>query len=238
MYSLPEKQDKLLKMIGELDAQERAGINPVRNNIIAFLIVLIWIMGIVGFTLNFIGYRSDGLVVMSLIVIVLSGSLILSYYNLKIGYYLSILSFAGVSGYLIYYYGPQNIPLTILFDSITIFVYANLFGRNGYIVGSVVFVAKALSIYLFFQQDKTIETIIAEIVNMLAIGIIPVLLLSISQVSRRAKKQEIRAEILALQNQELVGSWGTMLGGANQKVPLQVQNSLTQTAAPIPNVGS
>lgn len=225
MYSLPEEQNKLLKQMGEIDAQERAGIVPVRSNIILFLIFLLWSIATFALFLNIAGIRNDGFYLVLGGVLVVTMFLALAYYNLKFAYYLTCIALLGISGYATYKSGFNNTELLILIDSIIIFTFANLFGRNGYILASLIFVTKAVVIYWFFQQDKTIETIVSQAVNLLAIGIIPVLMLSVSKASRRAKKQEIRAEIIALQNQDLVSSWGSTFSATqNTQAPVASPN--------------
>lgn len=231
MYSLPDEQNKLLKQLGEIDAQERSGLIPVRSNITLFLIFFLWTVAVLTLVLNIAGLRSDGFYMVIGIVLAISIFLALSYYNIKIGYYLTCLALLGVAGYATKVSNLQNTTLLILIDSVIIFTFANLFGRNGYIIGGIIFATKAIVIYLFFQSDKTVETLVSQVFNMLAIGIIPVLMLSISKVSRRAKKQEIRAEILALQNQDLVSSWGSMFdntGAVMQNMPPQQPPQPTQ----------
>jgi hypothetical protein len=54
---------------------------------------------------------------------------------------------------------------------------------------------------------------------------------STSKVSIRAKKAEIRAQILALQNQDLIGSWGSMFS-------TQTQNNQQNSASNFQNNNS
>ena len=93
MYSLPDEQNKLLKEMGELDAQERAGLIPVRSNINLFLIFLVWFFGTVGVILNITGNRTDGIPLLIGICIGLSFFLILAYYNISFGFYLATIGF-------------------------------------------------------------------------------------------------------------------------------------------------
>ncbi len=210
MYSLPDEQNKLLKEMGDLDAQERAGILPVRNNLNLFLLFFTWVIGIVAVALNLLGQRGDGIQTILVFVLIASASLSLAYYNKKFGYYLSIVVYMALAGYVTYTSNFQNTPVVILLGALTVFVFANQFGRSGFTMGLILGTLKALSIFFFASEKREYEVLIAEIINMFSIGIIPVLMLSISKVSRKAKKAEIRAEILALQNQDLLSSWGSM----------------------------
>jgi hypothetical protein len=216
MYSLPEEQNKLLKEMSEIEAQERAGILPVRNNLTLFLIGLSWTIGTVAIILNTFGIRQDNTYVIIGITIGISACLAISYYGYKIGLYLTAIAFTPLSLLISRVAGFENTAFVILLDSIALFAYSNLFGRNGYIIGSAIFLTKIILIGLYGPHAESLESLLSQVVNTLAIGIIPVLMHSTSRVSIKAKKQEIRAQILALQNQDLIGSWGNMFSGAKQ----------------------
>lgn len=225
MYSLPDEQNKLLKEMGELDAQERAGILPIRNNLNLLLIAFVWAVGIFATIFNLTGLRNDGIQVILITTLVISSSFILAYYNKTFGFYLSVLTFTAGALYLSYTSNFTNTPLIILIDSVAVFVIANQFGKAGFIMGFTLFALKAIGQHFLKSQMNNIDELIAQVINIFAIGIIPVLMISISKVSIKAKKSEIRAEILALQNQELVGSWGNMFETPRQQAP-QVQNTI------------
>lgn len=230
MYSLPDEQNKLLKSMGDLDAQERAGILPVRNNLNLLLIAFTWAVGIAATIFNVTGQRNDGIQTILIITLIISACFILAYYNWKIGYYLSTLAFIAGASYLSYLFKFENTPLVVLIDSVAVFVMANQFGRNGFILGFLLFGGKVLALHYMSSQMNNIDELIAQLINIFAIGIIPVLMISISKVSRKAKKAEIRAEILALQNQDLVGSWGSLFDTPNTNAYSQPPQPQVQPA--------
>jgi len=236
MYSLPDEQNKLLKQLGEIDSQERTGLIPVRSNITLFLIFFIWTIATIDVILNLTGQRNDGLYIIIGIALTLSFLLILCYYNLKFGYYLASIAVIAISFFITRNSNFENTVLVVLIDSVALFTISNLFGKNGYITGAIIFLAKIVGIHFFIQNNSNIETLISQSVNILAIGVIPVLMLSISKVSRRAKKQEIRAEILALQNQDLVSSWGSMFDKTTATLQGSPSNvySMPQPTSPTP----
>lgn len=215
MQSLPDEQNKLLKEMGDLDAQERAGILPVRSNLNLLLIVFTWTIAIVATILNVLGQRTDGVQTILIMTLVASAGLIISYYNKVIGYYLAAITFLALNLYITYTSNFEITAIIVLFDSLVVFVFANEFGRNGFILGLLLVTGKLVGIFFWKDTSRSYDILIAEIVNIFAIGIIPVLMLSISKVSRKAKKAEIRAEILSLQNQDLIGNWGTMFDRPN-----------------------
>jgi hypothetical protein len=205
---LPAEQDKLLKELNDIDAQERAGVLPERSNINLFLIMLVWVLGTFLAVLAITRNQSDLLYQILVLCIVLSFSLMGSFYNKRWGFYTSCVIALVVNGYVSYKYFDNTNEFVHLVDGITIFLFANQLGKRGYITASVLAAAKVAVLFYLKPGDRAIEDAISSIISMCLIGIIPVLMASISRASRRAKKQEVRAEILSLQNQDLIKSWG------------------------------
>jgi membrane-associated HD superfamily phosphohydrolase len=206
--ALPAEQDALLKELNDIDAQERAGILPERSNINLFLIVLIWAFGTFLAILTIVRQQNDLLYQILALCLLVSFALMGAFYNKKWGFYLSCIIALAINLYVTYQYKNQYGGFLTLVDGLTIFIFSNQLGKRGYIGSATLMVAKMVVLYLFFADVKNIEDIVSNIITIVIVGVIPVLLASISRASRRAKKQEIRAEILSLQNQDLIKSWG------------------------------
>jgi hypothetical protein len=206
--ALPAEQDKLLKDLNDIDAQERAGILPERSNINLFLIILIWAFGTFLAILTIIRQQTNLLYQILGLCLLMSFGLMGAFYNKKWGFYASCLFALAINFYVTYQYKNQYSGFLTLVDGLTIFIFANELGRRGYFVSAILMVSKMAGLYYFFPQTRNLEDIVSNVITIIIIGIIPVLLASISRASRRAKKQEIRSEILSLQNQDLIKSWG------------------------------
>ena len=227
MYSLPDEQNKLLKEMGDLDAQERSGIIPVRSNLNLLLLVFSWVIAIIFTIINILAGITDSIQFILIITIVVSIALILSYYNKRVGFYLSAIAFLAANLYGTYASNYQVNAIIVLLDSLVVFVFANQFGKYGFIFGYSIVLAKLIGLF-FFNENGKYDELVAQAINIFAIGIIPVLMLSISKVSRKAKKAEIRAQILSLQNQDLIGNWGSMF---DQQKPQQIPSTSPENFA-------
>ncbi len=234
MQTLPAEQNRLLKAMNEIDAQERAGVIPLRSNVNLGLIFAIWILTTVLSAISISQGRPNDLISLGGFVLIATISFALAYYNKNFGFYLSaIMAIVGNIYSTVAF--TQTSDLATLFNAITVFIVANQFFMRGYIFASIIVIAKILVIYFIRDTNTPLEAIFAQVITILTVGIIPVLMLSISKVSIRAKKQEIRAEILSLQNQDLISSWGPLFerGAApTSAVPTTVIQTTTTTTPP------
>jgi hypothetical protein len=217
MIRLPEDQDKLLKELNVIDSQDRLGIRPERNNINLFLVVLIWLFGIIASIFFILSKQSEYISQIFGLCVAISIGLIASFYNKTWGFYWACLFALIFDGYINYQYDPTYISaVTTLADGLTVFIISNQFGRKGLIAASILVISKLTFLFFSYSDTSRTDDYLASVINILTIGSIPVLLSSISQFSRKARKQEIRAAILSLQNQDLLSSWQDFYKGAEQ----------------------
>jgi len=207
MITLPAEQDRLLKELNNIDAQDRLGIRPERNNINIFLVILIWLFGIIISVITIFNHQSFYVSRIILFCSSISIGLIGAFYNKTWGFYIACICALAFNIYANLQYPRYHSDVTTLMDGLTIFIFANQFGKYGYVTGLTIILAKVS--YIFFQYGElyNIDNYFATMINVISLGFLPVLLESISKFSRKARKQEIRAEILSLQNQDLLGSW-------------------------------
>ncbi len=214
--TLPIEQDRLLKDLNDIDAQERHGILPERSNINLFLIILIWVFGTFMAVLTVFRQQPNLLYQILALCFSVSFALMGAFYNKIWGYYASCFFALTINLYVTYQYRQNYGGFMLLVDGLTIFLFSNELGKKGYITSSLLIVIKMAVVLYFFRQIVNPEDIVANTITMVIVGVIPVLLASISRASRRAKKQEIRAEILSLQNQDLIKSWGDFYQSGSQ----------------------
>ena len=219
MIALPAEQDKLLKELNDIDTQERLGILPERSNLNLIMLCLIWVFAVIVSVILILKkeqhYINGILIVCSLLSIGLIGS----FYNKKWGFFLSAVFALEANYYITTLYTNRFSHVITLTDALTVFIFANHFHKKGYIAASAILIPKTVILYFLFKNKiPDGENVVASIVIMLTIGIIPVLLTSLSKVSRKARKQEIRSEILSLQNQDLLNSWQDFYQAPKQPV--------------------
>jgi hypothetical protein len=85
-----------------------------------------------------------------------------------------------------------------------------------------------LVIYIVFPGGRYPHNIISTLINTLSLGIIPILLQSRGEEVRTARKEELKAEILAIENQELIENFAQKY---NKQSPAQ-PNDVTQSSNP------
>lgn len=227
---LPENQNSLLKEMQEIDAQEKSGIIPIRNNLNLILIFTTWGLGILMSILSIVTKTPEDLNFIIIACLSLTGVFALAYYNIKAGFYLVCIVAVLVDIISIWTFPELTNEFRILFGGIAVFSLANQFYYQGYFVGIVIVYAN-LIVFRLINQFVNIESMIAELLIISTIGFIPILTLSISRVSRIAKKQEIRAEILSLQNQELISNWGETLRPQTKTETFKVNQELPETTS-------
>ncbi|MFW5720029.1 MAG: hypothetical protein ACOCXT_03325 [Candidatus Dojkabacteria bacterium] len=222
---LPEEQEKLLRELNLLDTQERHGILPERSNINFLLIIFTWIVGIL-YALNLlVDGRSSFLSYVLIAAGIQSFTLILAYSNARIGLYLSVAAAVAINAVTGYFHPnlSESPFLFMLINILTIGIAANQFGWSGYTLILVLVLMKLGVLLLFFTDEANYVDFFVNITMISMVSYLPVLLRSLAAVSRKAKKQEIRAEILSLQNQDLLASWKQPY----QQVPPQPTQSPT-----------
>lgn len=208
MSELPKEQDTLLKQLQHFEALEKQGIIPERSNTNLFLIIFTWIVCTI-LTAIFAFRKETALISPILILCFLITSTLYGAYNNKMwGFYTSTIVILAACLYATYVNGMHYTDLITLLDGIVIFVFANQFAQKGYAIAAFIIAGKVLIIHFLFDSQKDIEDVTAILINTLTIGFTPVLMTLLSKASRRAKIQELRSEILSLQNQELLQSWG------------------------------
>jgi hypothetical protein len=208
MIALPAEQDKLLKELNDLDTQERLGLLPERSNLNLIMLCLIWLFAIIVSVILITKKEQHYINGILILCSCMSVGLIGSFYNKKWGFFLSAIFALGADYYITTLYKSHFSHVVTLTDALTVFIFANHFHKKGYIAANMIVIPKVIIMY--FLSKNSIpdgENIVASIVITLTIGIIPVLLTSLSKISRKARKQEIRSEILSLQNQDLLNSW-------------------------------
>lgn len=211
--NLPKEQDELLRELHEVESLDQNGILPERSNTNLFLLGLTWALAIV---VSIIFYQSGNetnnlFIKIFSIAIAFSLSFTWAYYHKNAGLYLSSLVSLGFNFYLSFFEAWETkTSLIVLIDGITVFIVANQFGRRGYLLALIAIVAKNTYLYIYQDYITDLYDLAALIINISITGIIPVLIRSISSVSRHAKAQEISSKILALQNEDLLKSWVDM----------------------------
>lgn len=238
MSALPEQQEKLLRELNSFESLDRKGIYPEKSNINLFLLVTIWIVGAVIIAISIFKGNKTALNEVIVAAGVASLSLIGAYYNQVWGKYLAVLSLLGINGFLTYKANFTYSEFLTLVDALTVFAITNQFGRNGYFLGLSLILGKATTLFMIEAQNQEsyLEQGLAIIVNVAVLGILPLFISSISATSRRAKKQEIRAEILSLQNQDLIDSWLVTSSAMSNYSPTQIQSSAN--TQPTPSISS
>jgi hypothetical protein len=212
-----EEQDKLIKQLNDIDSLERQGIFPERNNVNLFLLGVNWVIGILWSITNIINGDKQFVYQIFGFCILLSLALTAAFYNKKWGMVLVCLLILFIDGYETYLVPGHYSQLIIFLDSIAVFTFTNQFRRSGFIFGITLVLGKIIGIQYFFGDLKDLENILASTLNVATLGLIPLLIASISRVGRRAKKGEIRAEILARQNEELMKVWEQYYSGVSSK---------------------
>lgn len=227
--NLPAEQEKLLRELNEVDTLERLGILPERSNINLFLIGFVWTLGIFISIANIVNNASTNLTSIFIFCIITSIGLSASYYNKSWGSYLSSLSVLIGNAFFTYQLPGHHSDFSVLLDGLTVFIFSNQFGRNGFIAASTMVILKTTGILVEFRGKKDLENYFANLIIICAVGIIPVLIRAISQFSRNAKRQEIRAAILALQNQDLLASWQNDVYKTTPQINAQSASTPPQT---------
>jgi hypothetical protein len=222
MSALPKDQDLLLKELRQFEKLERDGILPERSNTNLFLIVFTWILG-TAITLIY-ALRGEVSFISNILIVCFIASITfyLSYRNSIIGFISSCILITIISLYAMSLNDMSYSNLIVLLDGMVIFVFANQFMKTGYVIGAVFIIVKLLVVQIALHGGNSPEDIISIIINVLIFGGGPVLINMLSKVSRKAKIEELRAELLSIQNQELVQSWGNFYKPTEKKVKEKV----------------
>ena len=110
--------------------------------------------------------------------------------------------------FLLYYIHPFVRELIVYIYALFVFSVAAQYKLKGFIAASTLFIVT--EIYFVINQGFSVERLHSLILTILiveTIGLIPVLLYEITKVRKETRLQQLRLQILALQNQDLVNSW-------------------------------
>lgn len=206
---LPQDQDRLLREYNDIYNQERLKLYSEQRVINLFLIGLSWILG--GLLTIFLVFDREYTLIPVLLISesIFSIGLIGAYKGKEWGYFTSTTTILLMNLYITYftYAFSYHSDFNTLVDGIVIFVYANQLGRFGFTFASVIMTIKMIVLFYFFPGNQYPEHILATIINANTLGAIPLLVLNIARASKNAQRQQLRAQILLEQNEELAKSW-------------------------------
>lgn len=183
--------------------------------------VLLYVTSLISITITFfVIIRGEG---MEYAAIQIIGQLIASIFfigaikNKFWGY--SLISFMSVATACIYtYLNPNHYSdLITLYYGIAILVCANQFLKIGFLVSSILMTTLTIVIYAHFPSIRYPHEVISTVFNSLVLGCIPLLLQIMARSINIARKEELRAEILAIENQELIQSLGSFFKSHTEK---------------------
>jgi hypothetical protein len=210
MKNLPIDQDNLLKEYHEIELLEKRDVHPEQDRINLMILLISALLGILMFV-YFLSQRSFYLIPFLVIsVSLVCIGLYLAYKRKSIGYFISTTSILMINFVTSYLMLQHHSDFITLLDGLVIFTFANQLQKPGYLFGAVMITVKMIAFYIIFPGDRYQEHVVATIVNANVLGVLPLLLKSISLATLKAKKQKIRAQMLSFQNQELSESWGKM----------------------------
>lgn len=223
MVTLPENQDQLLKKLHEIEEEEKAGIWPERAKIVLGLLAVVIILFIIVMTFLVLRQAYSLIPVDSALIFIAFAGLVAGYFNKKPGFCISIVISILASFYATYITSSHYSEFITVLDALAIFIAATGFGKKGFFPVLTIIALKTIVVFALFSGNRytdfaaSIVDLVSHLLNVSLIGYVPVLIQSISAVSRLATKQTIRAEILSLQNQELLQSWGSFYKGNKEQ---------------------
>lgn len=208
--ALPKEQDKMLKELKELEDRSTSELSPERNYILTGLGILSTFsficIGINDYYSNHSFYLA-GIIVLW---VLLSFAIILSLLDKRFGAVLaSIIALSmnlGLS-YILYINHSPLQSLSLFADIFVIWLITSNFGNGGYLLSTVLLIVKNFYFQIYLGTQINYLSILVDTIIILVTGTFLLMIMYLFRIAENSRMQTIRAEILALQNQELIGSW-------------------------------
>lgn len=212
MKILPREQDKLLKQLADLENRSRKGTKPELIVVVFSLIVLSTIsFGIIVLNDYYSNYGRNILGV-TLIWLLLIASLYGCYKGNKYAYAFSTIISLGLNVAFTYFISsahPNYQSLCLIGDIFTLILITTLFSNSGYLISTFLVIVKNFFFYFVLRLQIDYISIFIDTIIVFTTGTFMLMIIYLFRLSENAKMAMIRAEILALQNQELISSWET-----------------------------
>jgi len=210
MKLLPREQEKLLKQLEEIESRNRKGIKPE----LSFVVISLMILSTISFGIIALNdfYNNGGRSVFWIILVwgVLVGSLFGCYKGNKISYFISVLTSISLNFAFTYVIGstmPNYQNLGLIADIFILILITSLFVDKGYLFSTFLVILKNLFFYFILKIQIDYISIFVDTIIILTTGTFMLMIIYLFRTSENAKMAMIRAELLALQNQELISSW-------------------------------
>lgn len=208
--TLPEDQDKLLYEYNKLDKElkednlrEKHLINLAVIAIITLLGVMITVLGLVrGTAIEYISPMES--IIMTICALITA----LGYLrNDRWGFYLGGLTGTSIIIYITILHPAHDSYLITLSYALAVFFFGNSFGKKGFIMSVTIVTCMMIVLFVLFPGNRGLVAIVSQLQIVYLIGVMPMLLNHVSRLSKQSRQNELKAEILAMQNEELINTW-------------------------------
>jgi hypothetical protein len=201
------RQDALLKQLEELHYDERRGIVPERASINRIILILMLFMAAVFVVLKIFERDFELILIILVSMILVSVPLFAAMKNRRWGLYTVAIT-SGIVTVITTLTEPNYYsPIVSFCDGFFLFLIVNQLGKKGFYIITPIFLLKSILIFVLFNANQDIGYFLISLVNILALGSIPLIIQVASTATRRAKISELKAELLALQNADLLDHW-------------------------------
>lgn len=209
MTHYDQKSDALLKEYNDLDIKIRNQDLPEKDSINGILLFVL--LSSLAYFIIFIHavsiFRFDYVVIYYLTLLLLLSQFFIFR---KVSWVKLVYPFILVSLnlYITYQFLQEYTVIMTLVDGLTIGAIANNYLKKGYyIAASFITLKIILLFYLFPPVGRSGEDLIGIILNTNSLGLLPWFILKTSISTLKMRKQQLRAQILAIQNNELSLQW-------------------------------
>ncbi len=211
---LPKEQDKLLKELQELESKPKEEKSVAQGYImfgLAFVATIIFI--ILGIN-DYLNNSADMLVQIFGVWACFLVSMHASYFGSKFAAVIAITISAILNMALTYFFVAtqdsfQSVGLVA--DVFILMLVTSLFTDRGYIATVFIVLLKNIAILLIAGAEINYINMIVNTIILLVAGTALLIIMYLFRNVENSRKETIRAEILALQNQELLGGWERFL---------------------------
>lgn len=207
---LPEEQDKLLRELQYLEAKS-PNEKGAEQGYIMFGLTVIATLAFLVISIN--DYFSNNANLLWVIFGVWAGfviSVYASFYGSKIGSAFATLVSITINLGLSYFLAktfPNFMNLSLIADIFVIAMVTSIYIDKGYITSTILLVVKNVAVQFIFLSNVSYITLFVDTIIILVTGTFLLLIMYFFRMAENSRMQTLRAEILALQNQELIGSW-------------------------------
>lgn len=208
--ALPKEQDKLLKELKYLENRVENKDQPEKRYVLFGLSVIATISFILIGLNDYYYNNSQYLAGIIILWILLSFSILACYFGNFIGYVAALLISVSMNlalSYSVYKTQTSYQSLSLIADLFVLVLATSSFRNKGYIVSILLLVSK--NVYFLFMPGVEINyvSVLVDTIIILITGTFLLMIMYLFRLADKARMQMLRAEILALQNQELIGSW-------------------------------